>query len=130
MGNACSSQHQWPTTSGRLRARAVQVKAKAIQPYVDHMVTLAKDGSLHARRQVCEADPAPLSAVWGAGARLSQAGQLGVPTPREQWRRMTDSGSWRMARLGEGQHGDTETRAAPAVRRLDRGLWQLRSICG
>ena len=28
-----------------------QVKAKVIRKYVDHMITLAKDGSLHARRQ-------------------------------------------------------------------------------
>jgi large subunit ribosomal protein L17 len=29
-----------------------QVKAKVIRSYVDKMITLAKDGSLHARRQV------------------------------------------------------------------------------
>ena len=29
-----------------------QVKAKAIRKYVDKMITLAKDNSLHARRQV------------------------------------------------------------------------------
>mmetsp|Transcript_14591 Transcript_14591/g.14680 ORF Transcript_14591/g.14680 Transcript_14591/m.14680 type:complete len:179 (+) Transcript_14591:21-557(+) len=28
-----------------------KVKAKAIRPFVEHMITLAKDGSLHARRQ-------------------------------------------------------------------------------
>lgn len=28
-----------------------QVKAKVIRKYVDHMITLAKNGSLHARRQ-------------------------------------------------------------------------------
>lgn len=30
----------------------VQVKAKVVRSYVDKMITLAKDGSLHARRQV------------------------------------------------------------------------------
>ena len=29
----------------------MQVKAKAIRKYVDKMITLAKDGSLHAKRQ-------------------------------------------------------------------------------
>lgn len=29
-----------------------QVKAKVVRAYVDKMITLAKDGSLHARRQV------------------------------------------------------------------------------
>jgi large subunit ribosomal protein L17 len=29
----------------------LQVKAMVIRKYVDHMITLAKDGSLHARRQ-------------------------------------------------------------------------------
>ena len=30
----------------------VQTRAKAIRKHVDKMITLAKDGSLHARRQV------------------------------------------------------------------------------
>ena len=30
-----------------------QTRAKAIRKHVDKMITLAKDGSLHARRQVC-----------------------------------------------------------------------------
>lgn len=30
----------------------MQIRAKAIRKYVDKMITLAKDGSLHARRQV------------------------------------------------------------------------------
>eukprot|EP00955_Chlamydomonas_euryale_P003786 39607-Chlamydomonas_euryale.AAC.10 len=30
-----------------------QAKAKVVRSYVDKMITLAKDGSLHARRQVC-----------------------------------------------------------------------------
>ena len=30
----------------------LQVKAKVMRKYVDHMVTLAKRGDLHARRQV------------------------------------------------------------------------------
>lgn len=30
----------------------VQVKAKVMRKWVDKMITLAKDGSLHARRQV------------------------------------------------------------------------------
>ena len=29
-----------------------QVKAKVVRSYVEKMITLAKDGSLHARRQV------------------------------------------------------------------------------
>lgn len=33
--------------------RTTKVKAKAIRPFAEHMITLAKDGSLHARRQVC-----------------------------------------------------------------------------
>jgi large subunit ribosomal protein L17 len=32
--------------------RTTKVKAKAIRPYAEHMITLAKDGSLHAFRQV------------------------------------------------------------------------------
>ena len=32
--------------------RAVQTKAKVLRKYVDKMIALAKDGSLHARRQV------------------------------------------------------------------------------
>jgi large subunit ribosomal protein L17 len=32
--------------------RTTKVKAKVIQPFAEHMITLAKDGSLHARRQV------------------------------------------------------------------------------
>jgi hypothetical protein len=35
-----------------LIAFLLQVKAKVIRSYVDKMITLAKDGSLHARRQV------------------------------------------------------------------------------
>jgi ribosomal protein L17 len=35
-----------------LVACLLQVKAKVIRSYVDKMITLAKDGSLHARRQV------------------------------------------------------------------------------
>ena len=31
---------------------AVQTKAKVLRKYVDKMIALAKDGSLHARRQV------------------------------------------------------------------------------
>lgn len=31
--------------------RTTKVKAKVIQPFAEHMITLAKDGSLHARRQ-------------------------------------------------------------------------------
>lgn len=31
----------------------LQIKAKAMRKPVDKMITLAKDGSLHARRQVC-----------------------------------------------------------------------------
>ncbi len=34
--------------------RTTKVKAKVIQPFAEHMITLAKDGSLHARRQVRE----------------------------------------------------------------------------
>lgn len=39
---------------------AVQIKAMAIRKYVDKMVMLAKEGSLHSRRQVdspCWLDP-------------------------------------------------------------------------
>lgn len=32
--------------------RTTKIKAKAIRPFAEHMITLAKDGSLHARRQV------------------------------------------------------------------------------
>ncbi|KAF5834438.1 plastid/chloroplast ribosomal protein L17 [Dunaliella salina] len=31
--------------------KTTKVKAKAIRPFAEHMITLAKDGSLHARRQ-------------------------------------------------------------------------------
>uniref|UniRef100_A0A7S0RZZ8 Large ribosomal subunit protein bL17c n=1 Tax=Chlamydomonas leiostraca TaxID=1034604 RepID=A0A7S0RZZ8_9CHLO len=31
--------------------RTTKVKAKVIRPFAEHMITLAKDGSLHARRQ-------------------------------------------------------------------------------
>lgn len=34
------------------RIRTTEAKAKAIQPYADKLVTLAKRGDLHARRQV------------------------------------------------------------------------------
>lgn len=40
--NAC----RWPS------GFALQVRAKAIRKYVDKMITLAKRGDLHARRQV------------------------------------------------------------------------------
>lgn len=33
------------------RITTTEAKAKAIRPYVDHMITLAKGGSLHQRRQ-------------------------------------------------------------------------------
>jgi large subunit ribosomal protein L17 len=33
------------------RIRTTLVKAKALRPYVDHMITLAKKGTLHHRRQ-------------------------------------------------------------------------------
>ena len=32
---------------------SLQVKAKAVRKHVDKMITLAKRGDLHARRQVC-----------------------------------------------------------------------------
>jgi ribosomal protein L17 len=34
------------------QVRTTKVKAKAIRPFVEHMITLAKQGTLHARRQV------------------------------------------------------------------------------
>ena len=33
------------------RIKTTQARAKAMRKYVDHMITLAKTGSLHARRQ-------------------------------------------------------------------------------
>jgi large subunit ribosomal protein L17 len=32
--------------------KTTKVKAKAIRPFAEHIITLAKNGSLHARRQV------------------------------------------------------------------------------
>ena len=43
---------------------AVQTKAKVLRKYVDKMIALAKDGSLHARRQV----RSPFSWLWGIAA--------------------------------------------------------------
>jgi large subunit ribosomal protein L17 len=46
--------------------RTTKVKAKVIRKYVDHMITLAKDGSLHARRQALAFiyDPTLVSALF------------------------------------------------------------------
>lgn len=35
-----------------LKLACLQVKAKVIRPFVDHMITLAKQNTLHSRRQV------------------------------------------------------------------------------
>jgi large subunit ribosomal protein L17 len=39
------------------QVRTTKVKAKAIRPFVEHMITLAKQGTLHARRQVSRGGP-------------------------------------------------------------------------
>jgi large subunit ribosomal protein L17 len=44
-----------------------QVKAKAVRKYVDKMIQLAKDGSLHARRQV------GISISWGLVAIVARS---------------------------------------------------------
>lgn len=41
----------------------LQVKAKVVRTYVDKMITLAKDGSLHARRQVRRSSSRSYSSV-------------------------------------------------------------------
>jgi hypothetical protein len=48
----CSHPHRRTDLAAGLQIRTTKVKAKVIRSYVDKMITLAKDGSLHARRQV------------------------------------------------------------------------------
>jgi hypothetical protein len=54
-----------------------QTRAKVIRPYVEHMITLAKDGSLHARRQVT-------GGVLGGVASGQSAGAGAWGRPRER----------------------------------------------
>ncbi len=51
------------TTWDDLAVGGPQVKAMVIRKYVDHMITLAKDGSLHARRQVSQSTHGMVSAL-------------------------------------------------------------------
>lgn len=44
----------------------LQVKAKVVRTYVDKMITLAKDGSLHARRQVRSSSSRVCNSVCGS----------------------------------------------------------------
>lgn len=70
-----------------------QVKAKVIRKYVDKMITLAKDGSLHARRQALAFiyDPELVSNLFDAAAE----------------------------RYGDRNGGYTRVKADPKVRRGD-----------
>jgi len=51
VGGGCGSPWE-PATQNQHGGYGIQVKANVIRKYVDKMITLAKDGSLHARRQV------------------------------------------------------------------------------
>lgn len=59
-----------PLGCSRALLAAVQVRAKAIRKYVDKMITLAKQGTLHARRQVrlfhrCDGGAGSLAGIRG-----------------------------------------------------------------
>ncbi|GBF95333.1 50S ribosomal protein chloroplastic [Raphidocelis subcapitata] len=73
--------------------RTTKVKAKVIRKYVDKMITLAKDGSLHARRQA-----------------------LGFIYDRELVTNLFDAAA---ERYGDRNGGYTRIKADPKVRRGD-----------
>lgn len=76
-----------------------QVKAKVVRTHVDKMITLAKDGSLHARRQVGQGAAAAGAAV--AGACAATEGSAGC----RHWK--TARGLSSISRAGSVVHGAT-----------------------
>ncbi len=68
-----------PTAVSALVSCCLQVRAKAIRKYVDKMITLAKEGSLHSRRQV-----RPGSGGWVGGLRQVGSAQCWSSTQCQQ----------------------------------------------
>lgn len=75
------------------RITTTLAKAKALRPYVEKLITLAKNGSLHARRQALATLPQPkvVSKLFGEVAEATKTRQGGYTRIVKLGQRKTDS---------------------------------------
>ena len=75
------------------RITTTLAKAKALRPYVEKLITLAKNGSLHARRQVLGTLPQPkvVTKLFSVVAEATKNRQGGYTRIVKLGQRMTDS---------------------------------------
>lgn len=75
------------------RITTTLAKAKALRPYVEKLITLGRNGSLHARRQALAKLPQPkaVSKLFGAIAEAAKDRQGGYTRIVKLGQRMTDS---------------------------------------
>lgn len=87
------------------RIRTTEAKAKAIQPYADKLVTLAKRGDLHARRQALKwiKDKEVIDHLWHAIAPSFENRQGGYTRVIKLGRRQGDAAPVAIIELVEGE---------------------------